>query len=37
MSDTPTFIRGGHIVVRRDRARRSTAAMAKAGVAQARP
>jgi alpha 1,3-glucosidase len=24
MADTPTFIRGGHVVVRRDRARRST-------------
>ena len=28
MADTPTFIRGGHVVVRRDRARRSTVAMA---------
>jgi alpha 1,3-glucosidase len=28
MADTPTFVRGGHIIVRRDRSRRSTAAMA---------
>jgi alpha 1,3-glucosidase len=28
MADTPTFVRGGYIIVRRDRSRRSTAAMA---------
>merc|ERR1719253_700045 len=27
LADTPTFVRGGHVIVRKDRARRSTRAM----------